>query len=216
MLDAFVNLLKESEVFFKEYQFVKEFFITCLAVVLGGIITILINRWSIRKQSFFDLQYRILNELIEQVYCLEKSIENLEIHLSFGDGKMEPFENEIISVERQALVLNEGFREKRMLIHRGVTGVMLEESAKMTGKIYRIFYDNTKGSIYNKQRKKSVSNEDVESLRELTRGTRELKNKLQDSLEQLIFPGMLSRIIRKIKKAKVSCGNLYGIWKVNK
>ena len=57
---------------------------------------------------------------------------------------------------------------------------------------------------------------DVEKLRNLANDVRKLKNQMIDSLESIIFPGFFSKVIRNLKKIKVVCGNLYGIWKVNR
>lgn len=216
MIVIIEDILKTTESFFKSYPFSKDFTITCLSVIFGGLITLLLNRGSIRKQAYFDLQYTILSQLLEQINELEKSIENLEIVLSFGNRKTELVKDEIISVQKQALVLNEVFREKRLQVHKYISGVMLEESAQFPGEIYQIIYDSTKGNFSNPQMKEIISDADIEKLRKLTKDARKLKNKVSDSLEVLIFPSMFSKIRRKLKKIKVFCGNVYGVWKVRK
>ena len=216
MKETFINLLIGIETFFTEYQFTKDFFITCLGVIFGGGITILINRGAIRKEAYFKLQYETLSELIDEVYQLEKSIEHLEIGLSFGTRETATFEDQITSIEKSALALNEVFREKRNLIHQCLTGVMLEESAHIPGTFLGIFLDKEKASITNLRRKNMLSIDDVEKLRNLTNDVRKLKNQMIDSLESIIFPGFFSKVIRNLKKIKVVCGNLYGIWKVNR
>lgn len=216
MIEELKSILGAAEKLFAQYQFTKDFIITCMGVVFGGVITVIINKGAIRKQAYFDLQYKILDELIQQVYDLEKQIEHLEIALSFGDRKTEPFENQILSVEKQALALNEVFREKRVLVHKCLTGVMLEESAQIPGKLYGVIYDTEKGGLFDLKRKEIVSIKDIETLRELTANLRKLKNQVITSLEKLIFPSMFSKVKRRIKKIKVFVGNLYGIWKISK
>lgn len=216
MIEELKSILGAAEKLFEQYQFTKDFIITCMGVVFGGVITVIINKGAIRKQAYFDLQYKILDELIQQVYDLEKQIEHLEIALSFGDRKTQPFENQILSVEKQALALNEVFREKRVLVHKYLTGVMLEESAQIPGKLYGVIYDTEKGGLFDLKRKEIVSIKDIETLRELTANLRKLKNQIVTSLEKLIFPSMFSKVKRRIKKIKVVVGNLYGIWKISK
>lgn len=216
MLEDIKLALNTIESIFEKYPFSKDFLIACLGVIFGGIVTVLINKGAIRKQAYFDMQYKTLNELIDQVHELENSIEHLEVDLSFGDRKTKPFEYEIASVEKQALILNEVFREKRVLIHKYLTGVMLEESAHIPAKIYDIIYDKEKSSLSNPVRKEMLSTADIVNLRELSSYTRKLKNHIIDSLEKLIFPSIISKLNRKAKKIKVACGNIYGIWKVQR
>ena len=216
MKEALIDLLKAIETFFTEYQFTKDFLITCLGVIFGGGITILINRGAIRKEAYFRLQYETLSELIGEVYQLEKSIEHLEIGLSFGNRETASFEDQITSIEKSALALNEVFREKRNLIHKCLTGVMLEESAHIPGIFLGIFLDTEKASLTNLSRKKTLTAGDIEKLRYLTVDVRRLKNQMIDSLESIIFPGFFSKQIRRIKRFKVLCGNLYGMWKVDR
>ena len=140
----------------------------------------------------------------------------MEIGLSFGNRETVTFEDQITSIEKNALALNEVFREKRNLIHHCLTGVMLEESAHIPGTFLGIFLDKEKASLTNLRRKKMLSTEDIEKLRILTIDVRRLKNQMIDSLESIIFPGFFSKVIRNLKKIKVVCGNLYGIWKVNR
>lgn len=216
MKEIFINILNSIETLFKEYQFTKDFLITCIGVIFGGGITIFINKSAIRKEAYFKLQYETLSELIDEVYQLENSIELLEIGLSFGNRETATFEDQITSIEKNALTLNEVFRENRNLIHRCLTGVMLEESAQIPGTFIGIFLDKEKSSITNIRKKKMLSIEDVEKLRNLTYDVRRLKNQMIDSLESIIFPGFFSKLIRKLKKIKILFGNLYGLWKVNK
>lgn len=216
MIEELKSVLDATEKLFVQYQFTKDFIITCMGVVFGGVITVIINKGVIRKQAYFDLQYKILDELIQQVYDLEKGIEHLEIVLSSGDRNTEPFENQILSVEKQALALNEIFREKRVIVHKCITGVMLEESAQIPGKLYGVIYDTETGVLFDLKRKEIVSIKDIEILRELTTDLRKLKNQIITSLEKLIFPSMFCKVKRRIKKIKVVVGNLYGVWKVSK
>lgn len=213
-MELFVSFLKNIESFFSEYPFAQDFVIASLGVIFGGIVTVLINKGAIRKQTYFDLQYKILNELVDQVFDLEKSIEYIEIGLSFGNRRTAPLENEINAVEHKALVLNEVFREKRNIVHKYLTGVMLEESTHIPAKIYSVVYDKDQSSLTNPVRKETVSITDIAMLREITAYTRKLKNEIIDSLEKLIFPSILFKLKRKLKKVKVFWGNGYGVWKV--
>lgn len=214
MVETFETLFEAMETFFEQYQFTKDFVIACSGVIFGGVVTVLINKGAIRKQAYFDLQYKTLNELIDQVYELEKSIESLEISLSFGDSKTAPHENKIGIVEDKALALNRVFREKRIIIHKYLTGVMLEKSAYIPAKLYGVIYDKEKSTLSNPALKDIVSVADIEILREVTSYTRNLKNQMIDSLEKLIFPSILSKLSRQLKKAKIAIGNIYGMWKV--
>ena len=198
-----VSFLKSIESFFSDYPFAQDFLIACLGVVFGGMVTVLINKGAIRKQAYFDLQYKILNELVDQVFDLEKSIEHLEIELSFGDRTTAPLENEISAIEHKALVLNEILREKRNIVHKYLTGVMLEESAHIPAKLFSVVYDREQSSLSNPVRKETVSITDIATLREITAYTRKLKNEIIDSLEKLIFPSILFKLKRKLKKVKV-------------
>lgn len=215
-MEIITSSLKNIESLFSNYPFAQDFIIACSGVIFGGMVTVLINKGAIRKQAYFDLQYKILTELIEQVFDLEKSIEYVEIGLSFGDAKIKPFENEINALEHKALTLNEVFREKRSIVHKHLTGVMLEKSAHIPAKLYGVIYDNEKSLLSNPIKKESVSIADIAVLRNLTVDARELKNEMTSSLEKLIFPSVLFKLKRGMKKGKVFCGNIYGIWRVQR
>ena len=64
--------------------------------------------------------------------------------------------------------------------------------------------------------KEKVTSDDIATLRELTIDARNLKNEVQNSLEKLIYPSLLSRILRKFKTIKIKIGNVYGMIKVGK
>lgn len=216
MCEKLIEILDLMEKFFGEYQFTEAFLMTCIGVIFGGYITISINRRTIRKEAYFKLQYDTLNELIDYVHQLEKNIEHLEIGLSFGDRKTKEFDEQIAIIEKSALELNEIFRGRRLLLHKIISGAMLEMSAQIPGEFFNIFIDRQNSSLTNIIHKEEVTVEDIERLRSLTEEVRKLKAELVDALESTIFPGSTMRVMRRIKKVKVFFGNVFGIWIVGR
>lgn len=214
-MDNLVSVIKAIETFFESYPFTQDFVIACLGVIFGGFVTVLINKGAIRKQAYFDMQNKILNELYDETSKVEKYLESVEIGLSFGDMTIKSEMNNVSLLETSALRLNELFIEKRNISHKYLSGTMLEKSAQIPGKLYSVLYDNL-NLIMDTDYKEKVTSDDIATLRELTIDARNLKNEVQNSLEKLIYPSLLSRILRKFKTIKIKIGNVYGMIKVGK
>ena len=100
------DLITYLENSFNNYPFLKDVVVASLGVILGGIVTVIINKGAIRKQALFDMKYDILKEQTKKVDELAKSIEAIEIKLSFQIVTIADLSKDIESTQSALCELN--------------------------------------------------------------------------------------------------------------
>jgi hypothetical protein len=124
-----------------QQNFVQESILVVMSVVFGGLITVIINNGAMKKQSKFEMQRKIIEELLHRAENLQKRLEQLEIGISFKllcDDEYNAAANE---VGRLCLSLNEALRKKRKFVLRYIKAVTVEESAKMAVQLQKALYE---------------------------------------------------------------------------
>ncbi|MGX8797648.1 hypothetical protein ACR6HW_16545 [Fusibacter sp. JL298sf-3] len=113
-----MDVIQEVEQLFLSYPFTKESLLVLLSVILGAIFTAIINNGAMKKQSKFNLQYEILKNELEKVIELSKSIEKLEINLSFSQQDFVVYKADIQRVSHMLFRVNESLRDNRKFVRK--------------------------------------------------------------------------------------------------
>ena len=132
--------LSSIETIFATYSFAKEVILVVFGAVFGGICTVVINNGAMKKQSRFDMQYRILSEEAENISGIYRKVEALEIGISFGNMETTPFAEDISEIEKRLLKLNERLRDKRRFVRKYMKATIVEQSALCVSDFMKIFY----------------------------------------------------------------------------
>ena len=152
-----------------------------------------------RKQSKFNLQYEIIKRELDKVIELSKSIEDLEIMISFSKEEFENFIEYIKKLNQMLLRANESLRENRKFVRKYISTKSVELSAQLVGDYLSVMYDPGLG-LLQLEVIKSIDIDKINRLRNISEESNQLVNQLSESLEKLISPGIFSKIIRKFRK----------------
>lgn len=210
------DFLTNIETIFATYTFAKEVFIAVFGAIFGGICTVIINNVAIRKQSKFDMQYKILNAESENIASLCKKIETIEIGLSFGNGETTPLKNEIDEVQYLLLSLNERLRNNRKFVRKYVSALIVEKSAQYVSEYMKILYTHGKNGIFDFELISKVDSEKITKLREFKKNFQKLSNDMTEAMESIIEPSIFSKIKRKLRKPGMFIEECNAIKKVHK
>lgn len=199
-----------------QQSFVQESTLVVLSVVFGGLITVIINNGAIKKQSRFDMQRRIIEELLQQAEELQKKLEQMEIGISFK--MLDKVEYNAVANENGhlCLSLNEALRTKRKFVLRYVKAVTVEESARMVSQIHKAWYEIGDGGFVDMRIKQTPDTEMIGALRRLLVDAKALTNSLTESLEKLSSPGIIAKLARLIRPVHLLMGECYAIWRVSR
>ena len=206
-----VETVGTLETLFETYPFAKECVLVFLSVILGGISTAAINNGAMRKKCKFDMQYEILKTESQKIAELHKSLEKLEIGLSFTSRKAVEFHKDIQSVASMMLKANERLREQRKFVRKYLSAVLVEESAQIVADYHKIMYSHGGGGIMDFQIIDEIDGETLNRLRGLTRDVQVLNDSLTESLEKLITPSLFAKILRKGRKLGMIIEDCYAI-----
>jgi ElaB/YqjD/DUF883 family membrane-anchored ribosome-binding protein len=212
----FVNLLISIESFFKTYSIAKEIILVIIGAVFGGICTAIINNGAMRKQCQFDMQYKILKEEMDNVISLYKKVEALEIYLSFGDDSTEKYTNEIEEVQKLLLNLNERLRDKRKFVRKYLNATIVEKTALYVSDYMKIMYIHGQNGLLDFQIISNTDAQVIEKLRQFETNIKKLSYEMSEGMEQLIAPGIVAKIKRKLRRPKMFIEECIAIYKVHK
>lgn len=210
-----MDVIQEIEQLFVSYPFAKDFLLIVLSVILGAFFTAIINNGAMKKQSKFNLQFEILKKELDKVVELSKSIESLEIMISFSKQEIEVFKEDIEKVNHMLLRTNESLRDNRKFVRKYLNAKSVEFSARLVSDYLKLMYDQSKG-LMNFEVIQSIDGNKIENLRKISSDVKKLENQLSESLEELISPGMYSKIKRKFRKPFMFIEELMAIRSVNK
>lgn len=216
MMSCIENLLKTVESFFTGYPFFQDFIIAFIGVIFGGVVTVIINNGAMRKQCRFDMQYKILDEELANISEIYKKIEMLEIGLSFGDGKTEPYEKEIEEVQHLLFKLNERLRNKRKFVRKYMSAVIVEKSAQCVTDYTKILYTLGNNGIFDFNMIEKVDCDTIEQLRIFEKYVLELTNDMAEAMESIVSPGWIAKFIRVLRKPGMMVEECNAIRKVHK
>ena len=210
------DLLTYLEKGFSNYPFLKDVVIASLGVIFGGVVTVIINRGAIRKQALFDMKYDILKEQTKEVNELAKSIETIEICLSFKKATLSELSNDIESLQSALLKLNEDLEEKRRFVINYISATVVERSAQYVVDYREVFYVQGDGGLFDYQLKDKLSSDDINKLRVLIDNLKKLSIKLNEEKEKLIAPSLISRVFRKLRWIRLTLTKPFAWRKINK
>jgi len=210
-----MDVIQEIEQLFVSYPFAKDCLLVVLSVILGAFFTAIINNGAMKKQSKFNLQYEILKKELDKVVELSKSIESLEIMISFSKQEIEVFEEEIEQVNHMLLRTNESLRDNRKFVRKYLNAKSVEFSARLVSDYLKLMYDQSKG-LMNFEVIQSIDGNKIDHLRNISSDVKKLENQLSESLEELISPGIFSKIKRKFRKPFMFIEEIMAIRSVNK
>ncbi len=210
-----MDIIREIEALFVSYPFAKDCLLILLSVILGAIFTAIINNGAIKKQSKFNLQYEILKREFDKVVEMQKSVENLEIILSFSKEEISVYKEDIEKVNHLLLKTNESLRENRKFVRKYISAKSVEFSAQLVSDYLSLMYDKSKG-LFEFEVVVSFDANKIQRLRIISEDARNLENQLSESLEKLISPGMFSGLKRKFRKPLMFFEELMAIISVSK
>lgn len=205
------EIVEKIETLFKTYPFAKECVLVFLSVILGGIFTAVINNGAMRKKCKFDMQYEILKSEIQKIDELHKSLEGLEIGLSFTSRRTVDFQKEIQAVASMMLKINERLREQRKFVRKYLSATLVEESARIVAEYHKIMFSHGGGGIMDFQMIDEANVDTLNGLRPLTSAVQKLNDGLAESLETLIAPGLIAKVKRKLRKPVMFIEECYAI-----
>lgn len=211
-MQQYIEFIKTSF----QQDFVQESALVVMSVVFGGLITVIINNGAMKKQSRFDMQRKIIEELLQQAEKFQKELEKLEIGISF---KMLDNADYIIAVNevgRLCLSLNESLYTKKKFVLRYVKAVTIEESSRMVSQIHKVLYEFGDGGFLDMKIKQTPDTEMISGLRRLLVDAKALTNSLTESLEKLSSPGIIAKLVRLIRPICLFMGECYAIWRVGR
>ena len=208
--------LSSIETIFATYSFAKEVILVVFVAVFGGICTVVINNGAMKKQSRFDMQYKILSEEAENISGIYRKVEALEIGISFGNMETMPFAEDISEIEKRLLKLNELLRDKRRFVRKYMKATIVEQSALCVSDFMKIFYTFGEGGFTDMRLVTKLNADKIENLRSLEACVKNMSNEMSDSMEELISPGVISRLKRKGRKPLMAMEECNAIRKVAK
>lgn len=211
-MQQYIEFIKTSF----QQDFVQESTLVVMSVVFGGLITVIINNGAMKKQSRFDMQRKIIEELLQEAEKFQKELEKLEICISF---KMLDNADYIIAaneVGRLCLSLNESLHTKRKFVLWYVKAVTVEESASMVSQIHKALYEFGDGGLMDMKIKQTPDTEMISALRSLSVDAKTLTNSLTESLEKLSSPGIIAKLLRLIRPVRLFIGECYAVWRVGR
>lgn len=216
MINCIENFLKTIEGFFTGYPFFQDFIIAFIGVIFGGVVTVIINNGAMRKQCRFDMQYKILDEEFKNISEIYKKIEMLEIGLSFGDGKTEPYQKEIDEVQHLLLKLNDRLRQKRKFVRKYMSATIVEKSAQCVTDYVKILYTRGDNGFFDFHIIENVDCDKIEQLRNFENYVRDLTNDMADAMESIVSPGWIAKFSRVLRKPCMIIEDCNAIRKVHK
>ena len=80
MYETILSTVKQVCDFLELHSETNEFLAVFLGAILGGLVTIITSKKSIRKQCQFDMQFDILEEAYKRISGISKDIEMLGQH----------------------------------------------------------------------------------------------------------------------------------------
>ena len=199
-----------------QQDFVQESVLVVMSVVFGGLITVIINNGAMKKQSRFDMQRKIIEELLQQAEKFQKELERLEIGISFKILCNAEYDAAANKVGRLCLSLNEALRKNRRFVLRYIKAVTVEESAKMVVQLQKALYEFGEGGFTDMKVKQTPDTEIIDALRMLSVDSVALSTALTESLEKLSSPGIIAKLVRLIRPARLFIGECYAIWRVGR
>lgn len=199
-----------------QQDFVQESTLVVMSVVFGGLITVIINNGAMKKQCKFDMQRKIIEELLQQAENFQKELEKLEIGISFKMLDNAEYIVAVNEVGRLCLSLNESLRTKQKFVLRYVKAVAIEESARMVSQIHKALYEFGDGGLVDIKIKQTPDTEMIDTLRKLLVDAKALSNALTESLEKLSSPGIIAKLLRLIRPVRLFIGECYAIWRVGR
>lgn len=211
-MQQYIEFIKTSF----QQDFVQESALVVMSVVFGGLITVIINNGAMKKQSRFDMQRKIIEELLQQAENFQKELEKLEIGISFKMLDNAEYIVAVNEVGRLCLSLNESLRTKQKFVLRYVKAVAIEESARMVSQIHKALYEFGDGGLVDIKIKQTPDTEMIDTLRKLLVDAKALSNALTESLEKLSSPGIIAKLLRLIRPVRLFIGECYAIWRVGR
>ena len=182
-----------------EANFIQESTLVVISVVFGGLLTVIINSGAIKKQSKFDMQRKIIEEILQEAEKLQKEIEVLEIGISFNRIENDNYPNLVNSLARRCLSLNAMLQSKRKFVFRFIKAISVEKSVEMVSRLNKSMYVVGEGGFMDMKVKQPPDKVMIADLRSLTADAKTLSNALTESLEKLSAPGVIARIMRKLR-----------------
>ena len=184
-------------------DFSQDVFVAILGVVIGSILTALINTRATRTQAKFNMEHELLKEYHKKVQQFCRDIEEIEI--SLAQVKWETAElSGIISALDTALVqftirLQEEHKFVRkhlstQSVHKFIDGETLFHSSLFVPAI------DTKSGLPSFELLKKIDTEHVRILRCAEKEMQKVSVCFSDSMEHILSPGIFGWLKRKIRK----------------
>lgn len=199
-----------------QQDFVQESTLVVMSVVFGGLITVIINNGAMKKQCKFDMQRKIIEELLQDAENFQQELERLEIGISFKRLDNDDYIMAVNEVGRLCLSLNKSLRTNKKFALRYIKAVTVEESAKLVSQIHKALYEFGDGGLMDMKIKQPPDTEMISALRRLLVDAKALANSLTESLEKLSSPGIIAKLARSIRPIRLFLGECYAIWRVSR
>lgn len=211
-MQQYIKFIKTSF----QQDFVQESTLVVMSVVFGGLITVIINNGAMKKQCRFDMQRKIIEELLQDAENLQKELERLEIGISFKRLDNADYIIAVNEVGRLCLSLNKSLRTKKKFALRYIKAVTVEESAGLVSQIQKALYEFGDGGLMDMKIKQTPDTEMIHALRRLLVDAKALSNSLTESLEKLSSPGIIAKLSRWVRPVRLLIGECYAIWQVSR
>lgn len=216
VIDAFSHLIDIMEA----HPATVEFVICFVSVIFGAVVTCWINNYAMRKQCQFNMIYEILKDERKKIEKAWKSMEKLELSISFavahpelekknvpiGKSSEENDDTSIIELHdqirecgNQLLKINEDLRDIPPVLYKYVTADMVESSAKRASDFIKLFYHSGDSGIWSIEINDSITQEQLEKLRSLVQDLKRYWMKFIDAEDKLMSPGLGGKIGRKTR-----------------
>lgn len=197
LIDSLIKFISEHT------EFSQDVFVAILGVVIGSILTALINTRATRAQAKFNMEHELLKEYHKKVQQFCRDIEEIEISLAQVKWETTELSGKIYAIDTALVQFAVRLQEERKFVrkhlsaksvHKFIDGVTLFHSSLFAPAI------DTNSGLPSFELLKEIDTEHVGILRCAEKEMQKISICFSDSMEHALSPGIFGWLKRKIRK----------------
>lgn len=197
MVDSLTKYISEHT------EFTQDIFVAILGVVVGSILTALINTHATRAQAKFSMEHELLKEYHKKVQQFCRDIEEIEISLAQLKWETAELSGKIYAVDTALVQFIVRLQDERKFVrkhlsaksvHKFIDGVTLFHSSLFVPAI------DTNSGLPSFELLEKIDTEHVGIMRCAEKEMQKISVCFSDSMEHILSPGIFGWLKRKVRK----------------
>ena len=197
IIDSFTKVVSDH------IKFTQDIFVAILGVVIGSILTALINTRATRAQAKFNMEHELLKEYHKNVQRFCRDIENIEISLASVKWETVKLSGKIYALDTELVQFIIRLQEERKFVRKHLSAKSVRkfiDGVTLFHKSLFIPVIDTNSGLPSFDLLQKIDTEHIEILRCAEKEMQKVSVYFSDSMEHILSPGIIGWLKRKIRK----------------